>query len=202
VIETEDELRQKGLPSGSLLKDWALGDVDWLFAATMRDDENVFEDIDDGMGAEAMTASDAMMTWTTTVLGLHTSRITCQFSGELEALEAAQDAVDAGGVAFLAIDSGVIKDGKGDTEENVRWRYRVHPARTPVGTFPSTTTHCVDDTPGYNHWVAFLDDLVPRDPGEEDHIRFRLWSWAGEFEVSGVGDDFGEYLYVVVTGRP
>ena len=42
------------------------GEVDWMITTTMREAENVFEDIDDAEGVEAMTLPGAMEQWTRT----------------------------------------------------------------------------------------------------------------------------------------
>ncbi len=42
VIEAEGDLRERPVPSG------AIGDLDWMLAATMRNDENAMLDVTDG----------------------------------------------------------------------------------------------------------------------------------------------------------
>lgn len=195
VIEADEDLRERPVPSG------AIGVVDWLLAATMRDDANVFEDVDDGQGLEGLTLWGAMSDWTHDVLNLNSHWETCFQWGELEALLMAQEAIDAGGTAFLLIDANLIKNGGDDHEEDVRFRRRDHDARKPVGS-PGAWTHSKDDNFPPDHWVVYLGGLTPSNPTEDDQITLRLWSWGGEYEISGTADSFGEYLYAVVTGKP
>jgi len=68
--------------------------------------------------------------------------------------------------------------------------------------FGGDVIHSEDDDFPPDHWVVYLGGLTPRNPGEDDTITLRLWSWAKEFTMSGTADSFGEYLYAVVTGRP
>jgi hypothetical protein len=183
------------VPAGSLTH------VDWLYTATIRDDENITEDVDDGQGLEGLTLWGAMADWTRELLGLNSHWETCFNSGELDALLVAQDAIDAGGVAFLLIDANLIKDGKDDTEEDMHWRSAKHEARKPLGA-PGNLVHSEDDAFPPDHWVVYLGGLKPRHPGEDDQITLKLWSWGREFTITGNADSFGEYLYAVVTGRP
>jgi hypothetical protein len=177
-----------------------LTDVDWLWAATIRDDENITEDVDDGQGLEGLTLWGAMADWTRQLLGLNSHWETCFHSGELDALLRAQDAIDAGGVAFMLIDANLIKDGGDDDEEDMRWRRAKHSARKPLGT-PGDLQHSEDDAFPPDHWVVYLGGLTPRHPGEDDQIELKLWSWGREYTLSGNCDSFGEYLYAIVTGE-
>ena len=195
TIEAEDDLRERPVPQGQLT------DVDWLFAATIRDDENVFEDVDDGEGLEGMTLWGAMQGWTGDLLGLHPNWESCFHSGELDALMAAQSAIDAGGVAFLLIDANLLKDGGDDDEEDMYWQLASHTPRQPVGGLGSAK-HSEDDAFPPDHWVVYLGELNPRNPGEDDQITLKLWYWGREYVISGNCDSFGEYLYGVVTGTP
>jgi hypothetical protein len=195
VIEAEEDLRERPVQDGPI------GHVDWLLAATMRDDENITEDVDDGQGLEGMTLWGAMADWTRDILNLDSHWETCFHFGELDALLHAQDALDAGGVAFFLIDANLIKDGKDDQEEDMRWRSTQHERRSPVGP-PGPWTHSEDDAFPPDHWVVYLGGLTPRTPDGDDTITLRLWSWGREYTLSGTADSFGEYLYAVVTGTP
>lgn len=195
TIEAEEDLRKRAVPKGDLTA------VDWLYTATIRDDENVTEDVDDGQGLEGMTLWGAMADWTRELLGLDSYWETCFSSGERDALLTAQSAVDAGGVAFLLIDANLIKDGKDDDEEDMWWRSATHKARTPLGS-PGSTKHSEDDAFPPDHWVVYLGGLTPPKPAEDDQITLKLWSWGREFTISGTCDAFGEYLYAIVTGKP
>ena len=73
-----------------------------MITTTMREAENVFEDIDDAEGVEAMTLPGAMEQWTRDLLGLKSELFECYHEDELEAMQVARHAVDAGGVAFHA----------------------------------------------------------------------------------------------------
>jgi hypothetical protein len=194
TIEAEEDLRERSVPE-------KIADVDWLYTSTIRDDENLTEDVDDGEGIEGLTLWGAMADWTRGLLGLNSHWETCINSGELDALVTAQDAIDAGGVAFMLIDANLIKNGGDDSEEDMHWRSRRHAARKPLGKL-SDMKHSEDDAFPPDHWVVYLGGLTPRHPGEDDQITLKLWSWGREFTISGNCDSFGEYLYAVVTGKP
>lgn len=198
VIEAEDELREEPVTAG------LIGQADWLVAATMRDDENIWEDVDDtANGIETITLWDEQRGWTRDVLNLPNGGSAICFSwGEIDCMKKAQNAVNSGGVAFFLIDSNLLKDGGSDDEEDMWWRLlrRQLPnlSKTPV----NTITHSKDDDllPP-DHWVVYLGGLnLGEDPDDADPVSIRLWSWGGEFEVTGTVDAFTEYLYGVVTG--
>jgi hypothetical protein len=170
----------------------------------MRDDANIVEDVDDDAnGLESITLWGAESDWTHNILNLKSYWETCFNSGELDAIRKAQEAVDAGGVAFLLIDADLIKNvdagEEEEDEEDIWWRRAKHEAGKPVDGFGSWN-HCLDDNFPPDHWVVLLGNLqLGSDDGP---IRLRLWSWASEYEVKGTADSFSEYLYAVVTGVP
>lgn len=204
VIEAEPDLRAKPLPPKAVFSDWGPGEVDWMVAATIREAENVFEDIDDGEGGvlnEAATLPGAMEQWTRDLLGLRSQLFECYHEDELEAMQVAREAVNAGGVAFLLVDSNLIKNGEDDSEENMRWQAAWHEVRQPVGAL-GPMTHSEDDAWPPNHWVVYLGGLDPPNPAGQDMITLKLWSWGKEYRMSGTAAAFGEYLYAVVAGTP
>jgi hypothetical protein len=197
LIEAEEELRQEPVVAG------AIGQVDWLLAATMRDDANIWEDVDDDAnGLESMTFWDEQRSWARDVLDLPVGGWeTCFSWGEVDCMKKAQHAVEAGGVAFFLIDANLLHDGGDDDEEEMWWRKSSHNAgKTPSGL--GDKVHSEDDDIPPDHWVIYLGGLnLPDDPGDDDPVAIRLWSWGAEFEVTGTVDAFTEYLYAVVTGR-
>ncbi len=193
-IDADDELRAKPSPAG-------VGQVDWMIAATIREEENVFEDLDDGRGIEGMSLPGSMERWVRDILGLRSELFECYHTDELEALQVARHAVEAGGVCFMLVDANLIKDGGDDDESDMFWRRARHTVRMPVGVLESTI-HSKDDAWPPDHWVVYLGDLNPPDPSDDDQIRLKVWSWGSEFAVNGLAEDFGEYLYAVVAGYP
>ena len=197
VIEAEQELREEPVIGGEI------GQVDWLLAATMRDDENIWEDVDDDAnGLESMTFWGEQRDWTRDVLELAGGGWeTCFVYGEISCMQKAESAVKAGGVAFFLIDANLLKDGGSDDEEDMRWRRSSHSARAeppPLGSL----THSEDDAFPPDHWVGYLGGLnLGSDPDDDDPVSIRLWSWGREYVVTGTVDAFTEYLYGVVTGH-
>ncbi|MFY0568726.1 hypothetical protein ACN28E_33570 [Archangium lansingense] len=196
VIEAEAELRQEPVIAGDI------GQVDWLLAATMRDDENIWEDIDDtANGLESMTFWGEQRGWIRDVLNLPSGGWeTCFNSGEVDCMKKAEQAVKAGGVAFFLVDANVIKDGGSDHEEEMYWQRSTHKART-APTSLSSKVHSKDDDFPPDHWVAYLGGLnLGPDPDSGAPVAIRLWSWGREYLVTGTVDAFTEYLYAVATG--
>ncbi|HVF74036.1 MAG TPA: hypothetical protein VM938_03225 [Acidimicrobiales bacterium] len=198
VIVAEAELRKEPVASGTI------GQVDWLLAATMRDDENIWEDVDDDAnGLETITLWGEERGWTRDVLDLPNGGWeTCFVEGEVRCMRKAQDAVNAGGVAFFLIDANLIKNGGDDDEEPIHYRSSGHGARQAPSGFGGWV-HSKDDDYPPDHWVIYLGGLnLGADPDDDDPVLFRVWSWGSEFELSGTVDAFSEYLYGVVTGTP
>jgi hypothetical protein len=182
--------------------DGGIGQVDWLLAATMRDDESIWKDVDDNAnGLESLTFWGEQSGWVRDVLALPSSTWeTCFSEGEVECMKQAEHAVKAGGVAFFLVDSNVIKDGGSDNEDDMHWRRSSHKARS-APTAPSEKVHSKDDDFPPDHWVAYLGGLdLGNAPAAHDAVSIRLWSWGREYLVTGTVDAFTQYLYAVVTG--
>lgn len=198
VIEAESELRQEPVVSG------AIGQVDWLLAATMRDDENIWEDVDDDAnGLESMTFWGEQRGWIRDLLGLSGGGWeTCLFWGGKDCMKKAEAAVKAGGVAHFLIDANMIKDGGSDNEEDMWYRYSAHQKRSAPSGFPPAKTHSKDDDLPPDHWVAYLGGFnLGNDPGDGDPVKIQIWSWGKRYEVTGTVEAFTEYLYGVCTGH-
>lgn len=196
VIAADKELRGLPVPSGGI------GHLDWMLAATIRDDENINLDIDDGVGWEALTMPGAMESWTEDILGFNAGTTPCWHSGELNALLDAKAAVDDGGVAFILIDSCLIREGPGDDEEDMWFRRAAHHKGgkpDPLG----STHHSQDDGFPPDHWVMYLGDLrIGSDHDAPDSFGLRIWSWGREYVLKGSAEAIGEYVYETVYGRP
>lgn len=204
VIEAEEDLRKRPSPvSEEPEKYRPIAQVEWLLAATIRDDENITEDVNDGTGLEAVTAMGAMTSWTEDILNLTAIELggALSSSGEYEMMHLAEATVKAGGVAFLMIDANMIKDGGDDDEEEMYFQRFQHFSRSPdIGALAKV--HSKDDDFPPDHWVIYLDGLnFGKPPEPSDAVAIRLWSWGGEFVVTGTAEAFGEYLYGVVAGN-
>lgn len=179
-----------------------IGQVDWLLAATMRDDENIWEDVDDDAnGLESMTFWGEQRDWARDVLNLSNGGWeTCFNWGEVNCMKKVENAVKAGGVAFFLVDANLLKDGGSDDEEDMHWRRSRHKVRAPVPPL-SSLVHSKDDDFPPDHWVVYLGGLnLGDDPDANAPVSMRLWSWAREYLVTGTVDAFTEYLYAVATG--
>lgn len=197
--EAEEDLRAWPVPAGSI------AEVEWVYAATMRDDSNISDDVEEGDWlTEGITWPWEMALWTERFLGLKSGYISCIVDGELEALREGQRAIDRGGVAFLLIESDLLHDGDSDDdhEEDVWWRTRRHHPGGEIDHFGTHWTHSVDDNNILpDHYVVLRGGLEGASSGSRD-FRVLLWSFGCDFEVKGAADGFGEYLYGVVTGVP
>jgi hypothetical protein len=200
VIEAEEELRDEVPTAPAKTPPWPpIADIDWLFAATLRDDENIVDDVDDDAnGWESITLWGAMRDWTHNVLGLTAGWKTTLISGEMDAMRWGQDAIDAGGVAFLLVDSFLLRDGGNDDEEDMHWRKRRHIAGQSLEPF-GPQKHSLDDDSLFppDHWVAYLGASTLK-----AQVSLTVWCWGEEYRVTGSDDSLGEYLYAVVRGRP
>lgn len=191
AIKADEEMRAHPVPSATLAH------VDWILAATMREHENLWEDVDDGGPVEGMTLPGAMRVWTPQILGLGAKSFDCWTSDEVPALRSGLDAIKQGGVAFVLIGVDLIQDGSDETEENAWWIRRHHVAGVQPAAWGDSWTHSEDDDVLPDHWVALLDVVE-----SGDRIRLRLWSWGSEYRVEATLDSIGEYVYEVVVGTP
>lgn len=198
-FEAAEELRELPVPPGDI------AEVEWVYAATIRDDSNLIVDVDDGQGGdlEGVTWGSEMAYWTNQMLGLWGNYQSTFISGELEMLREAQRAVERGGVAFLLVEVDLIHNGDADDdhENNMRWRMRRHSPGAPLGDF-GARHHSVDDNNVLpDHYVVLLGHLRGASSGRTD-FRVRVWSFGNEYEITGAADAFCEYLWGVVTGVP
>jgi len=171
VIEAEEDLRKRPSPVSKEPEKYAsIAHVEWLLAATIRDDENLMMDVEDGTGWEAATAMGAMTSWTEDILNLTAIELgdALSFSGEYEMMHLAEATVKAGGVAFFMIDANMIKAEPSDTEEEMYFQRFQHFSRSSVvGT--SAKVHSKDDDFPPDHWVIYLNGLnfgKPPEPGQ------------------------------------
>ncbi len=189
-IRAEAELRD-------VVPDPDMAQADWMLAATMRDDENDFEDVEaDATGWEALTWTWEVKRWIEDLLGLAGDVDACETAGEHDALAAGDAAVRSGGVAILCIDSNLLLHTAGDDEENIFWSSREHLSPGSL-TDASDVARSRDDGYFPNHYVALLEPV--RWGGD---FRARVWSWGCEYTLIGDPESLFEYLYYVVIGRP
>jgi hypothetical protein len=189
VFSAEVELRGQPVPAN-------MAQIDWMFAATMRDSENAVLDVEDGQGLEGLTMPGEMQDWLGSVIGLDSNFISCFHEGEMEALTRGQKAIDAGGIAILLIDVNMIKDGKDDHEEVMQWRAAGYDGATRRDW--GSWHHPKDDALPPDHYVVLFDASKMGQQG----VEVRLWSWGQEFQIQASRKGFSEYLYGVVTGVP
>ena len=209
VITAEKELRQEPYIGG------AIGQVDWLLAASMRDDANIWEDVDDDAnGLESITMWDEQRSWTVDVLDLPDGGWETTWSwGEIDCMRWAQNAVNAGGVAFFLIDKQLLKHEGDAGEELIEFRRRDHNARHPPDEFSGWERSMDDRVPIFpsnelelewgppDHWIVYLGGFdLGSNPQDDDMIDIRVWSWGAEYRVRGTAEAFGEYLYATVVG--
>ena len=197
VIVAEAELREEPKVAGSI------GQVDWLLAATMRDDENIWEDVDDDAnGLESMTFWGEQRDWIQDVLDFSGGEWkTCFSGGEISCMKKAEQAVKSGGVAFFLVDANIIKDGGSDREEEMWFRFSSHFRRAAPTAFQTMAEHSKDDDFPPDHWVMYLGGLnLGSNPEGKDPVNIALWSWGRTYKLTGTVDAFTEYLYAVCTG--
>lgn len=197
VIEAEEELRQQPKIPGPI------GGVDWLLATAMRDDENIWEDVEgDANGLESMTFWNEQRGWIRDILDFPSGGWeTCFSWGEKDCTKKAEAAVKAGGVAHFLVDCNLLTNGGSDSEEDMWFRCSKHSARSEPAKFPTQSTHSKDDDLLPDHWVAYLGGLqLGADPDDADTVDMMLWSWGRRYQVTGTVGSFAEYLYAVCTG--
>jgi hypothetical protein len=176
-IRPDDDLLGGALPSGEL------NQADWIFGAALRDDENWFWDVEGeevkGGLSGGITTSYEMGAWTRDLLQLPTRLIPDTWPGpiaifgEIKMLRAAAAAVLAGGEAFLCINATLLRNGKGDDEENMGWKLTEHATQGRTG--PGNFTHSQDDGLLPDHWIVLLGDYVE----QGEHVSLKVWSWGG-----------------------
>jgi hypothetical protein len=191
VIQPEDELLARPIPPD-------IDPADWLFTASLRDDENWVVDVEDGTTwLEGLTTPGEMKGWSEDILGLRDADWDLTFSsGEIRSIENCETAVQSGGVAFLNIDSNLIKRGSGDLEEKVEFTRRT---LSEDGSSPQPIrSRRMDDAAFMDLWVAYLGNLEMT----RTDIAFDVWSWGSTYSIKGTQDSCSEYLFGTVIAWP
>jgi hypothetical protein len=108
-IEPSDDLRKS-----ALCPEDKLSPADWMLIASLRDAENLWEDVEGEVGHfEGYTFPGAMKTWIFEILGFDDADWeSCFFSGEIDAIKQAHSVWSKGGVAFLLIHSSLLGGGQ------------------------------------------------------------------------------------------
>ncbi len=98
--------------------------VDWMFAATLRNDANALLRVRSDLlgGVRGYSLSGAMMDWSRQVLGMtQVEDISTETGGELEAIRRAGDVVNNGGHAFLQVEVMPLLEGGDDRHHYDHW---------------------------------------------------------------------------------
>jgi hypothetical protein len=149
---------------------------DWMVLSTWRDAENLIFPVDPTApevirNISGMTKSWEMVGWAREILGYRKVEYNhAYFTGDLEALQKANDAIKSGGVAFALINAdGMLSDKK------------------PLVSFPS-------------HWVTILGNIMIQPGQKEKQVSFDIYTWARQMHVSLGESDFKKHLWGIVTG--
>ena len=175
--------RGKTIKASQTLKsspDPPLSPADWILIATMREDENLFLEIDNDVSdLEGYTGGavwifeilgpSPMKTWARHILNYNQiDSLSTYITEEMKALGMAHEAWQKDGTAFMLINSAMLDEG--DCE--------IYP----------------------NHWVAY-DGGLQIDLTKET-VSFNCYSWGKIYELTMKIDKFTSCMFGVVTGTP
>lgn len=178
--------RGKTIKASKTLKnspDPPLSPADWILIATLREDENLFLEIDNDVSdLEGFTGGAAwffeilgpspMKTWTKHILGYdEIDSLSTFLTEEMKALSMAHNAWEKGGVAFLLINSDMLR--KGEYEPQIQ--------------IP-------------NHWIAYHGGLNV-DP-LKGTVAFDCYTWGQIKKLSMKIVQFTDCMFGVVAGTP
>jgi hypothetical protein len=163
-----------------------MSQVDWMLMATLRESENWIIgnelDADSGTVAMGVTTPGEMVEWTENILGCrNVDHERSLIFGEVDALREGRDAVAAGGVAFLLIDTDLLPD-----------------QGNPILSIPE-------------HWVSLLGNVTINEGHWDwtwtgphyryGHMKFDVYSWATSYPIDVGEKRFENDMFGVVTGR-
>jgi len=154
--------------------------VDWMVLAALRESENLIFPIEASAPAivrniSGMTKSWEMAGWAREVLGGRDVKSHyAYFSGDLEALRAADEAIQAGGFAFALI-----------TAEGMLGK------KLPLIPYPS-------------HWVALLGNITIQEGSSgnvnRDRVSFDVYTWGKKMRVDLAKNSFKNYFWAAIAG--
>ena len=117
TIDVPDGLQEDNIGGG-------MPAVDWMFAATLRNDANAALRVRSHLlgGLRGASLSGAMMDWSREVLGMtQVEDISTETGGEMEAIRRAGEVVDSGGHAFLQVEAAQMLRGGDDRHHYDHW---------------------------------------------------------------------------------
>lgn len=162
----------------------SMNQADWVAMASLRDDENVLWDVEPDANdfINGATTHWEMNGWTFELMGYNNADYHTTFVwGELDALDDARKSVEKNGVAYLMIDTDLIKG-----TQNSFWE-----------SLFST---------GYpKHWIVFEGDATI-DWGDwyawdSGYVKFRYYSWGNNTKFVDTDEGtFEDHMFGVVFG--
>jgi hypothetical protein len=106
IVRPDSQLYAYAVPS-------EISAADWIGMASMRDSKNSVFDYDPGDDFAGITWPGDMKGWAKSILGFQTADYDSTYVyGEFSALKKARDWYNAGGVAFLLVDSWLVGSGE------------------------------------------------------------------------------------------
>ncbi|MEG4319244.1 MULTISPECIES: hypothetical protein [unclassified Microcoleus] len=155
--------------------------VDWMVLSALRESENLIFPIEANApeivrNISGMTKSWEMAGWAREILsGLDVKSHYAYFSGDLPALRAADEAIQAGGFAFALITAEGMLGNK-----------------LPLLPYPS-------------HWVALLGNVAIQEEssaqGDRSRVSFDIYTWGRKMRVDIAKKSFENYFWVAIAGR-
>lgn len=172
TVRASQKLRKSHVKSGVSV-------ADWMLMATLRESENELFEIDQTSGSFAAgpTTPWEMKGWASEILLLENCEFESTFVyGEFEAMQMADAARRAGGVAFPLVHTSLLT---GSTS-----------SLSP--TYPE-------------HWISYLGNLEIDDGvwwrWDSGNIGFDCYSWGKKLRINAHEDLFEDCMWGVVTGR-
>ena len=154
--------------------------VDWMVLSSLRESENLIFPVEPNApeiirNISGMTKSWEMAGWAREILGGRDVKSHyAYFSGDLEALRAADLAIKAGGFAFALITAEGMLGNK-----------------PPLIPYPS-------------HWVALLGNVAIREESsgkvDRSRVSFDIYTWGRKMRVDIAKKSFENYFWAAITG--
>lgn len=152
--------------------------LDFMTCAFLRDEANIFLDVDNDVGFSHLTTPWEMEEWIHDILGFTDTDTTTSFVwGEVDALEDGVNAANEGGVAFFLVDAEEYQDRDGN------WF-------------------------GLNHWIAYTGDYKYEKTNndgvfDDDYrISFKFYQWGNENDHIELGEgNFEDFMNGAVYAK-
>ena len=157
--------------------DYVVSPIDWILAATMRENDNMFFNIDASYQGTLKNIVTGITTpWESKgalydIFGYNNASFDWSFGGDTSPIQNGANAIKKGGCCMLLISANLLLSDQSKSSISIP-----------------------------DHWVSLYDDKITIEPN--GHVKITIFSWAKIYNLDIKQSDFQSYFYGAAYGYP